>query len=107
MARKGGNKKGCETYKQLGHKQINKAKKAERHKKRMERFAQRKENGVSYKYDKNKKPKTRESNVGSNQGRHTDIAKWVSIKRKLNDYMAELDRKIAESEARKKKKEAV
>jgi len=43
----------CEKYKQTGRRLINKQKKAEKHKKRMERFAKRKEEGKSYKYTPN------------------------------------------------------
>lgn len=43
----------CKAYKMRGQREINKAIKQERHKKRMERFAKRKEEGKSYVYQPN------------------------------------------------------
>ncbi len=43
----------CEKYKQTGRRLINKQKKAEKHKKLMEKFAKRREEGKSYEYEPN------------------------------------------------------
>lgn len=131
MANKiGRNKKSCEKYKNSGHRAINKQLKQERHKKRMERFAKRKEEGKDYatnhshndtlekinaEYD-TKSAYFKENseillqrlfkpNRGSDQAKHTEVSRWKSLMRKVDN---ELSTKKAEEKVRsgnKKKKD--
>ena len=97
MSCKAGNKSHkarCEKYKQTGRRAINKQKKAERHKKRMQKFADRRAAGKCYEYSKEHTEQKKENrvpigtNIGSNRGRHTDVAKWDSVYSKVNhEYM--------------------
>jgi hypothetical protein len=89
MARKGGNQKACDKYKMSGHKEENKRLRKLRHEKRLARFAKRKEDGKCYSYSSENSSGLNESNVGSNQARHTNYAKLTSIFRKLNNQIAE------------------
>jgi len=56
MSCKAGNKSHkarCEKYKQTGRRLLNKEKKAEKHRKLMEKFAKRREEGKAYEYEPN------------------------------------------------------
>ena len=86
-----------------GHYDANKRLKQARHERRMARFAKRKEEGKTYVYSKERAEAKREeaykngvtigTNVGSNRGRDTEVAKVTSIFRKLrNQIEAELMR---------------
>ena len=114
MSCKAGNKnhkQRCEKYRQQGRRAINKENRAERHKKRMQRFAERREAGKAYEYSKERTEQKREnripigSNLGSTQPRHTEFAKQDSINRKLRDSYNEQQKEIARRMAAGKKKE--
>lgn len=107
MANKvGRNKKACEKYKLSGREAENKALKQERHKKRMARFAKRKEEGKAYVYrsghaqEKLKANRARKdydpvngvwlANAGSKQPRHGEYNKWKSVMGKLEYQMSKL-----------------
>ena len=83
------NKQRCEKYKAENRRAINKQKKAEKHKKKMQKFADRKAAGKSYVYDKKHAEEKRNAGIpiGSNinSKKHTDIAKWDSVWAKLNN----------------------
>lgn len=96
MARKGGNKKACEKYKMRGALAVNKKAKAERHKKLMERFAKRREEGKAYEYSPNPcKKGTRgyrneaRKRACKNIGHDLPLQKMTSIFRKLDNELAE------------------
>lgn len=82
MAKVGKMKKKCERYKLSGSKSINKAEKQKRHLRRLERFAQRKEEGKSYTYVKKEKPTV-------NISRKTAFAVGTSIMAKLANPLDE------------------
>ena len=101
-------KSRCEKYKSEGRRAINKQKKAKRHEKRMERFATRKAEGKSYKYNKERTEKKREdripigSNLNSNCGRHTEFARWDAISTELKKYSEIQKKELAKKYAAKK-----
>lgn len=132
MANKiGRNKKWCEKYKQTGRREENKKIKQERHKKRMERFAQRREAGISYEYKKGgaltKLEEAKEngtdinfdffkrewlSNYKSDRGKHTHYARMKSVFRKLQNEVDKIEQEKKDVERLKvkadlKKKQAV
>lgn len=121
MARKGGKKKTCEKYKLSGHREENKRKRQARAKKREEMFAARKEAGKSYEYNKqrsaakiaevydvnsdfyksNKEVLNRKlfaPNQGSNQARHTELSRWKSVERKLNNEVSKRKNEMKKNE---------
>lgn len=120
MSCKAGNKNHkarCEKYKSSGRRLINKQKKAEHHKKRMQRFADRREAGKTYQYDKERTEQKREwnekhpneripigSNINSNKGRHTEFAKQDSINAFLKKKDEARQKEIAMKAAEKIKK---
>ena len=84
------NKKRYDRYKQENRRGLNKQKKAERHKKRMERFAKRKEEGKNYVYQKNPdanwqdKDRQMEAIITQNKkDSRLPLQRWDSIWRKL------------------------
>lgn len=89
----GRNKKWCEHYKQTGQRERNKALKAERNEKRIERFKKRREEGKAYEYKPNpydpsgkykEKKKYRAecaARAEKNVDRRDPISKWKSIMR--------------------------
>lgn len=123
MANKiGRNKKWCEKYKQTGRREENKRIKQERHKKRMERFAKRKEAGISYEYKKgNVLAKLKEaekngtdinfdffkgkwiSNYKSNRSMHTHCARMKSVFRKLQNEVNKIEQERKDIERLKVK----
>ena len=112
MSCKAGNKNHkarCQQYKSEGRRELNKKKKAARHEKRMQRFAERRESGKCYQYDKKrteKKIKDRVpigTNLGSNK--RTDVAEWDSISAKLNKIYEEEKKKAQVAAAAKSKKD--
>lgn len=110
MSKIGRNKKRCDAYKASGHLQINKANRAERHKKRMERFAKRKEEGKTYKYKPLVKPNKGDSDekwleynneVAARAAKnHIDITSY----RYLRSLFHRLDNKIAKQKLEEKSK---
>lgn len=125
MARKGSNKKRCERYKLSGHREINKKLKAERAEARKAHFAKRKENGKAYTYKKGSaEEKLRVaaesgaalpynaylgqwiSNWKSNQARHTEVSRFKSAMRKVQNVVnkLEMEEKLAAAEAKKMKR---
>ena len=90
-------KKHYDNYKMGGHYDTNKKLKQARHKKRMDRFAKRREEGKAYVYSKERAEAKREeaykngvelgTNIGSNRGKHTPIAVATSIFRKLRNQL--------------------
>ena len=114
MSCKAGNKSHkarCEKYKQTGRRAINKQKKAERHSKRMQRFADRKAAGKCYEYSKERTDKKRENhvpigtNIGSNRGIHTDVAKWDSVYSKVNNDYVKQKKEMSKAFNNRKKPE--
>ena len=109
MARKGGNKKRCERYKSLGRLLINKKAKQEKHKKRMEKFAKKHEDGTAYEYVPNpyekgtpeywrERNRRAEKDHGSTQ---LPLSRLTSFYAKLNNFLkAQAD---AEKRAAKEK----
>lgn len=103
------NKERCKQYKAEGRRELNKKKKAARHEKRMQRFAERRESGKCYQYDKKrteKKIKDRVpigTNLGSNK--RTDVAEWDSISAKLNKIYEEEKKKAQVAAGAKSKKD--
>ena len=91
MARRGGNKKRCEKYKQRGAKEINKKLRQEKHEKRLAKFAERK---AERKETTQPKPK-KESKGGDNlmephktwNPNKTPYQNWTSIFRRLNNEL--------------------
>lgn len=85
------NKKRYDAYKNSGRRLINKAENQKKHKKRMERFAKRREEGKSYEYKPNPYKEgtdeyiMEESNRASKKSARLDIAKYDSLMAKL-DY---------------------
>lgn len=120
MSCKAGNKKHkerCQRYKSENRRAINKQKKAKRHEKRMQRFADRREAGKTCQYDKERTAQKRkwnekhpneryefDSNVNSNKGRHTDFAKWDSVESFLSRKREEIEHEMAKRAADKNKK---
>lgn len=102
-------KERCKQYKAEGRRELNKKKKQARHEKRMQRFAERRESGKCYQYDKKrteKKIKDRVpigTNLGSNK--RTDVAEWDSISAKLNKIYEEEKKKAQVAAAAKSKKD--
>jgi len=107
MARIGHNKKRCEKYKLSGARERNKQIKQERHKKRMERFAKRREEGKAYVYDKDK-PASLKTEPGD--GGKTEFQKWRSEMAKLDYEMKKADQeekqKIWSASKKAKKKDS-
>ena len=122
MARKGSNKKRCEQYRLSGHREINKKLKTERAEARKAHFAKRKEEGKNYTYKKGSaEEKLRMaaesgvalpynaflgqwiSNWNSNQARHTEVSKFKSAMRKVQNEVnkIEMEEKMAAAEAKK------
>lgn len=132
MANKiGRNKKWCENYKKSGKREENKRIKQKRDEKRRERFAKRREEGKTYKYDPAKSAaKIQEAfkddwninskefkemkeilvrdlfapNQGSNRTKHMEYSKRKSIERKLDDEFMKkkYEAKMANEKAAKK-----
>ena len=95
------NKKRYDRYKQENRRGLNKAKKAERHKKRMEKFAARREAGKAYSYTPNpykkgtdKYEKEKRKRQRKNVDHKTPTQQWDSIYGKLCKY---LDKRQAEA----------
>lgn len=131
MSKVGRNKKWCENYKKSGKREENKRVKQQRDEKRRERFAKRKEEGKTYKYDPAKSAAKIEAafkdeynmnskefkemkeiyirdlfapNQGSNRTKHMDYSLRRSINRKLDDEMSarkNILKKATEKENRK------
>lgn len=90
-------KKHYDNYKMGGHYDTNKKLKQTRHERRMARFAKRKEEGKTYVYSKERAKAKREeayengvtlgTNVNSNKGKDSEVAKTTSIFRKLRNYL--------------------
>lgn len=126
MASKHGrNKKICERYRNSGHKALNKAERQKRHEQRVDHFEHRKEEGKSYTYSKpHSQEKLKEaysekflnskfynenkelmnskvfvSNRNSNCARHTPVARWASVMRKLQN---EIDTRQAALKAKER-----
>lgn len=98
-------KEKCQAYKQSGRREFNKAKKQERHEKRMAKFAKRREEGKTYEYKPNPYKQgsknwkhERDDRAAKNTGKRLEIARMDSIWRKLNNELE------AEERARKKAK---
>lgn len=124
MAKIGKNKKRCEKYKLSGHREINKQRKQEKAKARVEHFAARAEAGKKYVYNSDKAKEklnafaegaitdlnynanlgTWISNYKSNQAKHTEVARWKSHMRKLNNDLARLAAEEKEKETRNKRR---
>lgn len=113
MSCKAGNKshkERCKQYKAEGRRELNKKKKAARHEKRMQRFAERRESCKCYQYDKRKTEKKIKDRVpiGTNLGSNkwTEVAEWDSISAKLDKiYEQEKKKAQAAAAARSKKDE--
>lgn len=111
MASKTGkNKKKCEQYRMSGRHEINKAKKQARHKKRLEKFARRREAGLTYVYQKgNAERKLNDamergedinydpvhgiwlSNYKSDKANRTHYACWKSVCAKLQNEINKIE----------------
>lgn len=114
MSKVGRNKKWCENYKKSGKREENKRVKQQRDEKRRERFAKRREEGKTYKYDPAKSAAKIEEafkdnyntnskefkemkdilvrdlfapNQGSNRTKHTHYARWTSVNQKITREM--------------------
>lgn len=87
MAKPGTNKKRCEKYKLSARREINKELRQERHKRRMEKFRKRREEGKNYQYDKDKYPKTEPSDGGK-----TEFQRWKSIMDKLDNELNQIEK---------------
>lgn len=95
MSCKAGNKnhkERCKKYKQEGRRILNKAKKKERHEKRVAKFKKRREENKNYTYSPNPyeigtAEYSREQNLRKqkNESNKTDIAIWDSIMRKVRN----------------------
>lgn len=96
-------------YKDLGRKILNKEKKAKRHEKRMQRFADRKAAGKCYEYDKERTEQKRKwneehpddryefgSNINSGQPRHTEFAQWDKLNTQFKKFDIENNKIIAD-----------
>lgn len=103
MAKKGKMKKACEKYRMSGHKQENKKLRRERHKKRLEKFAKRKECGKTYEYKKNpykrgtdeyviEKESRKEKHI--NSGTKTEVQRFVSTMKMLDNWIKKEDEKL-------------
>ena len=112
MAKKGGNKKACEKYRLSGHKQENKKLKQERHEKRLAKFVKRKEDGKTYEYKTNPYKKGTEEYVIERDKRHekyttsgtkTEVQKFISVMKKLNNWLDSEERRIKEVKENKAK----
>ena len=100
MSCKAGNKSHkarCEKYKQTGRRLINKEKKAEKHKKLMEKFAKRKEEGKAYEYEPNPYKKGSKEYIAEankrarkNTDHKTPIANFDSVMQHAENYVNQL-----------------
>ena len=126
MSKPGAHKKKYDAYKNSGRKEINKKERAAKNQRRIDRFAKRKEEGKTYEYSKerstakvmdaygkafeqmeNKDQLLHDlfkANQGSNRGAHTDLARWTSGMRKLDNELAKI-KADAKKEAEKAKTE--
>lgn len=95
-------------YKEQNRRAINKEKKAKRHEKRMQRFAERKAAGKCYEYDKKRTEQKRKwnedhpddryefgSNLHSGRERHTEFAQWDKLNAAMKKYYAEHQKVIS------------
>jgi hypothetical protein len=105
-------KQWCENYKKSGQREINKALKQERHKRRMAKFAKRREEGKTYEYKPNPYKKgsrdwhiEREERSRKNVDRRNAVARGDSVFRKMENQLAKeaAIRKANEEERNKKK----
>lgn len=116
MSCKAGNKSHkarCEKYKQQNRRGINKQKKAERHQKRMDKFAKRREEGKTYKYTPNPykegtKEHIRENNLcaSKNVSHSTETSYFDSVMKKLDNRIAKEiaeEKRLAEIKENKNK----
>lgn len=94
MSKPNKNKHHCDKYKSSGAHEINKQKKQERHKKRMEKFAKRREEGKAYEYKPNPfKEYTRkwwhekQDREAKNVDRRAPLATHDSVMRKLQNQL--------------------
>ena len=101
----------CERYKQSGRRIINKQKKAERHKKRMEKFAKRREEGKTYQYTPIPyKEGTKEyieekrNRASKNVSHSTPTSIYDSVMRKLDNRLAKEREALKVEEIKKNKK---
>lgn len=126
MSKPGAHKKKYDAYKNSGRKEINKKERAAKNQRRIDRFAKRKEEGKAYEYSKDHSAaKLKEAygnrfddvpnkddlvhdlfkaNQGSNRGTRTDLARWTSGMRKLDNELAKI-KADAKKEAEKAKTE--
>ena len=119
MSKIGKNKKRCEQYKLSGHKEINKKLKQEKAAARAAHFAKRAEEGKTYTYDAkrtavklesgdrknyNASLGIWESNFGSNRAAHTEMSRWRSTMRKLDNKLAQIAAEEKEKETKTKKR---
>ena len=99
MAKPGTNKERCKRYTASGHREANKERRQENNKKRIARFAQRREDGKAYEYKPNpydpenqkRQYYEEERNRAAKNVDHRDpVSRWRSIMRKLsNEIVAE------------------
>ena len=112
MAKKGKMKKACEKYRLSGHKQENKKLKQERHEKNLAKFAKRKEDGKAYEYKTNPYKKGSDDYVIEKQNRQekyatsgtkTEVQKFSSVMKKLNNWLDSEEKRIKEVKENKTK----
>ena len=116
MSKPGANKKKYDKYKSSGTREKNKKLKAERHEKRMAKFARRKEEGKSYEYDAEKaKQKLIDRGYAPDSKYFKDNKEWILWKEfsndtkdnmsKLKSHMKKCDNLLKKREADAKAKE--
>ena len=105
MAKPGTNKERCKRYAASGHREANKVRRQENDKKRIAKFAKRREDGKAYEYkpnpfDPQKQPRQYFEEERNRRGKNVDhrdpVSRWKSFMRKL-------DNELAAEEARAKK----
>ena len=97
MAKPGTNKERCKRYTASGHREANKERRQINEKKRMARFAKRREEGKAYEwkpnpFDPQKQPREFAEEVRiraeKNVDHRDDVSKWRSVMRKLDNELA-------------------
>ena len=113
MSCKAGNKnhkERCKRYKQEGRRNTNKIKKQKKHEKRIQKFAKRKEEGKTYKYEPNPykegtKEYIREQNerAEKNKSKKIPCQIWDSMMRKVQNVV-DKEKALRKMEAEKESK---
>lgn len=97
MAKPGTNKERCKRYTASGHREANKARRQENEKKRIAKFARRREEGKAYEWKPNpydperqKRQYIEEANARANKNkdRRDWVSRWRSVMRKLDNELA-------------------